>query len=91
MFHVVACERFENRLQMERFGHGLADLPPDLKIGGFANRFANHFRDFLFANGLFVRTNSMFFVRIVRYFFSDRRNDLTFANRPTNSQPYACI
>jgi hypothetical protein len=47
-------------LQMGRFGQGLADLPPDLKIGGVANRFANHFCDFLFANGRFVRTNSTF-------------------------------
>ena len=48
-------------LQMWRFGHGLADLPPDLKIGGFANRSANHFCNFLFANQQFVRTNSTFF------------------------------
>ena len=74
-------------LQMGRFGFGLADLPPDLKIGGVANRFANHFCDFLFANGRFVRTNSTFSVQICQYFFSDRQNDLTFANRPTNSQP----
>ena len=74
-------------LQMERFGFGLADLPPDLKIGGFANRFAYHFCDFVFANGRFVRTNSTFFVQIRQYFFSNRQNDLTFANRPTNSQP----
>ena len=75
-------------LQMGRFGFGLADLPPDLKIGGFANRFANHFCHFLFANGQFVRTNSTFFVQIGQYFFSDCRNYLTFANHPTNSQPY---
>ena len=74
-------------LQMERFGFGLADLPPDLKIGGFANHFANHFCDFVFANGRFVRTNSTFFVQIHQYFFINRQNDLTFANRPTNSQP----
>jgi hypothetical protein len=56
-------------LQMWRFGQGLADLPPDLKIGGVANRFANHFCDFLFANGRFVRTNSTFCVQICQYFF----------------------
>ena len=56
-------------LQMGRFGFGLADLPPDLKIGGVANRFANHFCDFLFANGRFVRTNSTFSVQICQYLF----------------------
>jgi len=33
-------------LQMGRFGFGLADLPHELKIGGFANRSANHFAIF---------------------------------------------
>ena len=55
-------------LQMGRFGFGLADLPPDLKIGGFANRFANHFCDFVFADGQFVSINLSFFVQIRQYF-----------------------
>ncbi len=74
-------------LQMERFGFGLADLPPDLKIGGFANRFAYHFCHFVFANGQFVRTKSTLLCKSANIFFSNRRNDLTFANRPTNSKP----
>ena len=77
----------KNDLQMGRFGFRLAVLPPDLKIRGFANRFAHHFCDFLFANERFVKTNSTFFVQIRQYFFSNLRNNLTFANRPTNSQP----
>ena len=62
---------------MGRFEIGLADLPSDLKIGGVANRFANHFCDFLFANGQFVRTNSTFLCKSANIFFSDHRNNLT--------------
>ena len=88
MFHVVACERFDNTFANGEIWVWTCRSTPWFENRRSCKSICKSFLRFFICKWTICKNKLNFFVQICQYFFSDRRNDLTFANRPTNSQPY---
>ena len=89
MFHVVACERFENRFANGEIWVWTCRSTPWFENRRSCKSICKSFLRFFICKWTICKNKLNFFcANLPIFFFSDRRNDLTFANRPTNSQPY---
>jgi hypothetical protein len=79
-------------LQMGRFDLGVADLPPQFVDLNLCKSIFKSFLRFFICKWMICKNKlNIFGANRPLNFFSDIQHDLTFVNRPTNSQPYPIV
>ncbi len=89
MFHMVACEQFENRFANGEIRLWTCRSTPWFENWRLCKSFCKSFlRFFICKSTICTNKLNIFLCKLANIFFFNLRNVLTFAILPTNSQPY---